>query len=282
MHVIVITIAIALSGLIRLLPLKRAGAWGDRWRQALLLFLLPPLLLLATLVAVLCMGPQGQMFGLPASAWSYWFAWGAIALAGMQLIRLAWQGWQTQQQLRGCPLASLRGQTVRVLDLDLLYSAQIGFWEPELAISRGLLQRLEGRHLEAVLAHEMAHRFYRDTFWFFGLGWLRSLLFWLPNTEVLWQELLLLRELRADWQAAQRVDPLVLAESLLVVAAQDQSRSLLPEVACMAALDPCPGRLAERVEALLSPPDAPPCLSRWLWLGLALAFVPLVVIPWHN
>ena len=54
-------------------------------------------------------------------------------------------------------------------------------------------------------------------FGFFWWGWLRRLTEWLPHSKELWQELLLLRELRADQWAAQQVDPLVLAESLLLM-----------------------------------------------------------------
>ncbi len=38
---------------------------------------------------------------------------------------------------------------------------------------------------------------HRDTFWFFWLGWLGRIVPFLPNTEILWQELLTLREIRA-------------------------------------------------------------------------------------
>ena len=81
-----------------------------------------------------------------------------------------------------------------------------------------MLDALDRPHLDAVLAHEQAHVYYRDTFWFFWLGWIRSFTIWLPNTEAVWQELLLLRELRADRQATEQVDFLLLAESLLIVA----------------------------------------------------------------
>jgi Zn-dependent protease with chaperone function len=50
------------------------------------------------------------------------------------------------------------------------------------------------------LAHEQAHAHYRDTFWFF---WLNVLTSWLPHTEALWQEILFLREIRADEKAKE-------------------------------------------------------------------------------
>ena len=67
------------------------------------------------------------------------------------------------------------GKTARILETDFLYSAQIGFWQSELVVSQGLLKSLDSEHLNAVLAHEQAHVYYRDTFWFFWLGWLRTI-----------------------------------------------------------------------------------------------------------
>jgi Zn-dependent protease with chaperone function len=90
------------------------------------------------------------------------------------------------------------GEHSRVLDNPIPFSALIGFWQPELIVSQGLLNTLDQDHLEAVFKHEQGHYYYRDTFWFFWLGWVRSISAWLPNTEALWQELLLLREMRAD------------------------------------------------------------------------------------
>ena len=38
----------------------------------------------------------------------------------------------------------------RIVEIDLPYSAQIGFWNPELIISSGLLKSLDLNHLKAV------------------------------------------------------------------------------------------------------------------------------------
>ncbi|MFN6065695.1 MAG: M56 family peptidase, partial [Pseudanabaena sp.] len=49
--------------------------WQIRWHRALFCFVLPPLLVITTAIAVLCMGSEGQMIGLQAGYVSY-----AIAL----------------------------------------------------------------------------------------------------------------------------------------------------------------------------------------------------------
>jgi hypothetical protein len=171
------------------------------------------------------------------------------------------------------------GEHSRVLDNPIPFSALIGFWQPELIVSQGLLNTLDQDHLEAVFKHEQGHYYYRDTFWFFWLGWVRSISAWLPNTEALWQELLLLREMRADRWAAQQVDPLLLAESLLVVISTlpVQSDNCCAAFSCAAPYN----RLEERIEALLAEPEliSQPSLLSWTWL--LLAFLPFAAVPFH-
>jgi len=127
------------------------------------------------------------------------------------------------------------------------------------------LDTLDNAHLDAVIAHEQAH-FYWDTFWFFWLGWVLHC--HCCNTESLWQELLILREVRADHWAAQQVDPLLLAESLL--------RGERHEFDAVCKFLPRSARLLkkpvwERIEALLAEPSDP---SKLMVLDLVTLSVP--------
>ncbi|HEY9637786.1 MAG TPA: M56 family metallopeptidase [Coleofasciculaceae cyanobacterium] len=280
MHLMMILAALSLALLLRFSGFEPTGTWTQRWQRALLLFLLPPLLLLMTAIAVLCMGPQGQMIGLHTDWFSYCLVVSGVTLALVFCLTLAAEGWQSLQHIRTYPQIDLEGRSVRLLDSPLLYSAQIGFWQPELIISQGLLQTLKTEHLEAVLTHEQAHSYYRDTFWFFWLGWLRRLTGWLPNTESLWQELLVLRELRADRWAAQKVDALLLAESLLIVI----STSVMVSEPFSAAFS-CAvvrNRFQERISALLEEPEVPVQSSSWTWCWVLLALLPLIAVPFHS
>ncbi|MGH2413846.1 MAG: M56 family metallopeptidase, partial [Microcystaceae cyanobacterium] len=217
MHLLMILLAFSLAWNIRLTSPQSIGNWTERWRRSLFLFLFPPLLLLTTAIAVLCMGYEGSMLGLQASWSSYMLAVIFISCASIALLQITYQVCLTLRRIRSYPQQLIAGKSAKILDISFPYSAQIGFWEPKLVISQGLLNSLDPRHLQAVLAHEQAHYHYRDTFWFFWLGWLQYFTVWLPNTEALWQELLLLREMRADRQASQEVDALLLAESLLII-----------------------------------------------------------------
>ncbi len=280
MHLVMILVALASAWLLRCTWSEPSGNWTTRWQRSLLLFLLPPLLLLMTALAVLCMGPQGQMIGLHTDWFSYCLAFAYVAMSIFFGFKLAVEGWQSLQHIRNYPQIDLEGTPIHLVDNPVLFSAQIGFWQPSLVVTEGLLQALKPEHLEAVLTHEQAHHYYRDTFWFFWLGWVRRCTAWLPNTEALWQELLVLRELRADRWAAERVDCLLLAESLLMVASAPMmaSESFCAAFSCAAPRN----RLEERIEALLGDPESATPSSSWTWSLVLLALLPLIAVPFHT
>lgn len=280
MHLIMILAAVGLAYCLRHIWYQTSGNWTQRWQRALLFFLLPPLLLIMTALAVLCMGPQGQMMGLHTDWLSYCLIVAWVVLVVVFGLRLAFEASESVQRIRSYHQIDLDGIPARLLEHPMLFIAQIGLWQPELVISQGLLQELKPPHLEAVLAHEQAHLYYRDTFWFFWLGWVRRLSSWLPNTEALWQELLILREIRADRWAAERVDALVLAESLLTVVSAPMIGS---KSFCAAFSRQAPAnRLQERIDALLGEPDLSTASSSWAWSWVLLGLLPLVTVPFHS
>lgn len=275
MHLIMIIFALGCSVWLRFSPAQSSGDWRQRWQKSLFLFLFPPLMLLTTALAVLFMGTSGQMLGLRASWLSYILAVAFLGNAGFSLLKLGYQAWQSTKKIATYPQKCIAGKQVRWLDLDLPYSAQIGFWRPELVVSKGLIETLNTAQLEAVFAHEQAHFDCRDTFCFFWLGWLSSFTTWLPNTESLWQDLLLCREIRADRIAAKQVDALVLAESLLAVAKAPMES---PTNFCVPFYS---NRLPLRIEALLAESEPVITTNWWFWTGLILVMLPWATIPFH-
>ncbi|WP_319420379.1 M56 family metallopeptidase [Pleurocapsa sp. FMAR1] len=278
MHLFALLIIISLAWIVRCSSIG-TGTWAKRWHQALFVLVFPALLLLSTAIAVLYMGCHGAMLGIQVGSWGCAVSASLLIFALGCLGKLAYQGNQAIDQLTNYEQQSIEGNTARIIELDLPYSAQIGFWRSELVVSRGLLATLDQEHLKAVLAHEQAHVYYRDTFWFFWLGWLRSFSCWLPNTETLWQELMLLRELRADRQAAQEVDFLLLAESLLIVAKTPLESS---PILCANFNDDIVGdRLNERINSLLEETEPVDSVQWQYWSWLCLLFLPLLTIPLH-
>lgn len=296
MHLTMIGIAVAIATIIRLvsrphrqIKLSQVPAqslsWQTRWHRALITFVVPPLLLFTTAVAVVTMGIstghhhwEGQI--------SYALALIFIATAIAKWAHLYWIAFRTQHELKRHPVSIIQAnQRGRVIDVAAVFSAQVGLLHSELVVSQGLLTCLDEEHLSAVLAHEAGHGHYRDTFWFFWLGGLRRLTIWLPNTEALWQELLLLREIRADRWAARSVDTLVLAESLMSVIT---APLMAPEAVCAGFSCAAPrSRLAQRIDALLEDDTpvqtggSPFKVLPWQWMAISFALTPLLTIPFH-
>ena len=261
-------------------------SYQRRWQITLFFFLFPPLLLLMTVISVVCMGYRGQMLGYNSSLISYFSAIIWLVFAIFCLIKLSYQTWQTHRDFSSYPLKKITAQKARVLAVDFPYSARVGFWKSELIVTQGLLNLLDQEHLQAVLAHEQAHQEYHDTFWFFWLGWLRSMSSWLPNSENLWSELVFLRELRADKYASGQVDYLLLAESLLLVAEKvNQVAEINFSDSCCVALNDhsLNNRLLERIEALVeSEKPELPRFNYQVWLLLSLSLAPFLLLPLHS
>lgn len=281
MHLLMILTALTVSWVVRGSWINSPGNWEARWQRTLFFFLFPPLFILMTAIALLCMGPQGKMGGVYTGWFSYVLALTFLGYFSFLCVKLAIGGWRSLQSARHCPLINFEGKQVRLLDTKALFAGQIGFWHPELVVSEGLLQTLSPSHVESVLAHEQGHFHYRDTFWFFWLGWVRSCTPWLPNTEALWHELLVLRELRADSYAASQVDPLLLAESLLLVVSNGSVFSQ-SEICCAALGADAGDRLEQRIQALLTPPNHTQETQLQSWHGFILALLPLVSVIFHT
>lgn len=279
MHLVMILTALVIAWGLRSIPVSTNGDWEQRWQRSLFCFLFPPLILITTVLAIILMGAHGEMLGLQAGGFSYWLGFAFICSLGFHLGKLAYQAWLSQQKITTYPEKLIQNTKVNLINIELPYIAQIGFWQPKLVISQVLLNILDENQLEAVLAHEKAHLYYRDTFYFFWLGWLRTCTSWLNNTETLWEELLLLREIRADLEAAKTVDALTLAESLLTVAQTSLQPTSCFEVGFSLPLPD--NRLSQRIDALINNSTLPnsPNLVYWSWLLLLLT--PWATVPFH-
>jgi len=283
MHGLMVILALAIA-----LALRSGLAWRRRpltWTMALLCFVCPPLLLLMTALAIVWMGYQGEMLGWSASLGSYLLAWAFLGWATWGLGQ-RWQEIQgLAQQIQHLPRIQLHGQTVHLLDTSFPYSAQVGFRQSCLVISRGLMDLLNPEQLQAVLAHEAAHHYYRDGLCFFGLGWLRQISAWLPHSERLWQELLLLREIRADYRATEKNDALALAEALLLVTQASQEQPFQPVFSSAVPFYQHQQRFQVRMETLLQPDGMNvrylAAYQPWLLWGGILLLAPLTLIPFH-
>ncbi len=285
MHLLLVLMAVMCAIAIRLSWRGLNADWNTRWQTTLGAFLFSPLLLITSTIALLWMGPRGQMV-------RWWEGWGIYAIAVgfligaiVALVKLAIDAGRSIRRVHDLPLCDVQSNPARLLQTSTPFIAQIGFWNPELVISQGLLDTLDAEHLAVAITHEQAHQYYRDTFWFFWLGWLRRLTHWLPNTEAMWQELIMLRELRADrW--AVHVDSegslcnrLLLAEALLSVIQAAQVEAEPWAAAFGQAIEN--DRLTERINALLdeNAPFPQPIVN--VWIALSFVLIPLMIVPFH-
>ena len=289
MHLLLLTITLVAALAIRLIPVRRDRAQHGNvtqqdWLRTLLAFALPPLLIVASGLAVILMGPGGQMHihvhtNPCVSIISHLASFGMLAFAGLSLIQRSVDSWRSTGQFARYPLCHIDGHIGRVLPHHLPFAARVGFWNSELLIGQGLLNTLSSQQVQAVLQHEQAHEYFHDTFWFFWLGWLRQVGGWLPKNDELWQRLLLLRELRADALAVTRCDRLVLAETLFQVASAP-----LPSGALVVSFgdDGDVTRLETRIDALLDEQASFDLESDRSWYWALVACLPLLVVPFCH
>ncbi len=284
MHLIICAIAITVSWMIRHRWQSSTASWSSRWQTTLVSFVVPPLLLSTTAVSILAMGVQGDMFSLPVSWWGTMLAGGWLGIALGVLGWNSFTAWRSLCHVRQLPTTTLEHQPSRVASTVHLFAGQIGFWSSELVVTDGLMNTLSPSQLQAVIAHEQAHAHYHDTFLFFWLGWLRQLTRWLPNTDALWQELVLLRELRADAWATQiqHIDPLCLAESMLTVARSPAKSQSSWVCGIMASQPASSTHLKERLLALESPQALTNSSTPHYWLWLIGCCCPLLLIFSHG
>jgi Zn-dependent protease with chaperone function len=252
---------------------------SQQWGKALFFFAFPSLLLLMTCLTIVLMGDHGEMWGIKASKLSYYFSLSYLAVALTLLLNSLISLSQSRQLIKQYPSQIINNQEIKILDSSFPYAAQIGFWRSQLVLSTGLIELLSPEHLNAVIAHETAHQTYKDPFFFFWLFYLKKLTFWLPNNQQLWQNLLLLRELRADQTAAKQVDFLLIAESLITVtlATNKQKESLQLS-------SQCPfydNRLEVRIDNLLTE-NYQIRFTWWQIIWLILIFIPYSFLPFHS
>jgi len=284
MHMLLLMGTAAIAVLCRCRWRPQGETWNARWNHALATFCLPLLLLLSASVAVLWMGHHGHMMGMPVSPVGCWLGRLVLALVGVLFLFSLGRALWFQARVRHLPWITLPGgERVRCLEGNAPFAAQVGCWRSQVVVSRGWLNQLTEPEQLAILRHEQAHACYRDLFWFFWLGLARRLTLWLPATDDLWQELLLLREIRADRWAMQDTDPILLAELLVKLArspmAEHEHQPLTIGFCGHGSVE----RLEQRVEALVnqaSLPAAVPQRGELAWIFVTV--MPLMLVCFHS
>ena len=176
-----------------------------------------------------------------------------LSLAGVSLFVGGWAGtvglartlrFNRRLQDAGQPLPSRLAHAGTALgiaaQLTYLESADpgaccYGFVRPRIAVTAGLLQRLDDVELMAVLAHERQHLYRRDPARYLVIHVLTAMTFIFPVAPAIQRRLEARIELAADRAALAVASPGALAGALLVVLAAPRAR--VPGVAGLTATE---------------------------------------------
>jgi Zn-dependent protease with chaperone function len=298
MHLVLLAGVVAIAILIRWGALVERPAFPEiqRWQGTIAALTLPGILCLSSAMAILIMGHHGRMWGFPVNGLACLLAKAGLVWALLQAALLGIEYWRLGCWLQTLPILAHgnlprdvfpKNTIVHYLEVPHIVAGQTGLFQSRIVVSQGLLE-LPSDQVQAVLAHEQAHFHYRDNLWALGINWLRGIGAWLPGSDRLWQDWLLLRECRADAHAAQSIDPLILAETLVLAVqsslSEQNSDQTSFNLACIG-LQSASDRLTYRVESLLRVETvAEKDLSfSLITIGsLLLGLLPLASIAFHH
>ena len=292
---------VVLGGSLALGILCRSDGWAQR-RELQFLVLAAPVVSLGLGIGGLHHF-AGQVCFLGAPPWDYTLGvalplgMGLVALAalGLGLARLVLmdrlvrhKGWRADPDLQG--LASRLAERVGVAPPRLLVCAYdrplalaCGLFSPTLLLSTWMVERLDQRELESVLAHELGHVARRDYLMVWLATVLRDAFFYLPTSWAAYRQLQREKEVACDDLAIAATNrPLALASALAKVWEQAVGRRT---VAIAQSLVGAGGAIEGRIERLLAGPvpAAPASRSRSIAVGIgSLALVGLLMLEGVN
>ncbi len=109
------------------------------------------------------------------------------------------------------------------------FALTVGFFQPTIYLSQGLVKKLSKEELKAVISHEYAHILRKDNLFIFLGLLLKNFLFFLPLSHFLYRFFTREKEYAADELAAEITgDRLTLAQAIIKVKRLSQERKSLP------------------------------------------------------
>ena len=210
----------------------------------------------------------------------------SVAMVGIALVTVVVGGllfsfirhwWCGMQMMRGFEALAVPKAGYQLLDSPSPVVFTLGWWNPQVFISRGLLQQCSEHQLAVILGHEQAHRERRDNL---RLLLLQVFSLFLPSRvrQAVIHDLQILCEQACDFYAAQKHGAIAVAETLVHVG------RLVKEATRPHSMAFNGGDLALRVRALLDH-KAHTVLSRWQMLAVSMVIglaMILALDPLHH
>jgi Zn-dependent protease with chaperone function len=264
---------VVLSGALALNTLRGLQDWSRR-RDVQFLVLIAPVISLGIGLAGLHHF-SGRICLLSVPPWSEAFS--MILLAAMTLVALAGLGLGLIRLVlmmrviarRGTPatpdlqaitarLAKVLGATppnLLVCSYHRPLALTYGLWRPTILLSTWMLEHLDQRELESVLAHEMGHVARRDYLVLWLATVLRDAFFYLPTSRIAYYQLQQEKELACDDIAVGLTRrPLALASALAKVWHHAVDR---PSFSAAQSLSGAGEAIEGRITRLLAGPESP-------------------------
>ena len=224
---------ILLGGFLALSILRRLTGWSRR-RDLQLLILAAPVASLGLSVSELYHLVSEICF-IRTPPWDYILSMalplgmGLVALGGVSLgvVRLAFMMWVVGRRSTPIDPASqtfvdglierlgVARPRVLLCAYDRPLALTAGLWQPSIVLSTWMVEHLDRRELEAVLAHELGHIARRDYLIIWLATMLRDAFCYLPTSWVAYRQLQYEKELACDdWVIDTTNRPLALASAL--------------------------------------------------------------------
>ncbi len=294
-------LVVTLGGALMLSRLRRVDRWVDR-RELHIAVLAAPMLSLGIAVVGL-RHFAGRICFVSTPTWDYLLgvalpvsmgvaALGAITLGVVRLFLMhlfvARRGLPADARLQSLAarLAQERGVASPVLRQCVSHrplALTHGILRPTILLSSWMIEHLDARELEAVLAHEMGHVARRDYLVVWLAATMRDAFFYLPTSWGAYRPLQHEKELACDDFAVNITGrPLALASALAKVLTQGTDRPALETVQSLAGTEQF---MEHRIERLLGLRRPEANLSRCSPVALGItvpAFLGLVILEAAN